>query len=146
MGLQTFLIALFEHGRAPVDSLANHPTADELRAAGEVLSQAEAAHRANFPGAAPAWNPPVGLWAAWRFYVAAQLTVQRAVPVETRMADLKAECPAPISASTCYSVDLVFQFLPDLYLLATEAAMNSRKVAGCHCRLRPPPQAPPKSR
>lgn len=118
MGLHTFLIALFEHGRAPVDSIANRPTPDELRAAGEVLSHAEADHRANFPGAAPDWNPLAGLWAARQFYLAAQLVVQRAALVETWMADLNAACPAPLSASTCYSVDLVFQFLPDLHLLA----------------------------
>jgi hypothetical protein len=129
VALPTFLIALFEHSRAPVDALASRPTSEELRAAGDVLSQVESVHRAHFPGAAPIWNAHAGLWAARQFYVAAQLVVQRAALVETWTADLTAPCPAPISASTCYSVDLVFQFLPDLHRLARRDAQDDPLLA-----------------
>jgi hypothetical protein len=129
MGLSTFLAALFEHGRTPVDSLANTLTTDELCSASEILAAAEETCRANFPGIAPSWNALAGLWAARQFYLAAQLAVQREVDIDSRSADLKAACLVPVSASSCYSVDLVFQYLPDLYLLARRAASEDPLLA-----------------
>lgn len=67
--------------------------------------------------------PPLNLdaveWAALLFFQGCQLFVCREVPEATVTAVLSRQWPGPRDSSTHYSVDLIFQFLPDLMTLAS---------------------------
>jgi hypothetical protein len=129
MNLPAFLVALFENGQTSVGSILDDITPQEFRAAEEILSQAEATHRLNFPGTAPTWDGTAGFWAARFFYRACQLAVQRDIEVESRSENFDEPCPTAPLPSTLYSVDLVFQFLPDLFLLARRSAPEDPLLA-----------------
>ena len=122
MRLPKFLSALFEHGHVGVTSIADPFTKVDQEAASEVLRAAELTRRLEFPGDPPPWNNAVGLWAAESFYAACQLAVDRRVDESAGMKMLARGCPPATAAEQHYSVDLVFQYLPDLYKLARGAA------------------------
>ena len=119
--LVPFLESLFDHGRVRVGHPDQALTEDELWQAGELLVRYEAVQRSGFPGEPPRFAFPVAIWAAKAFYRACQAATFRDLPADLLSAFLGEECPAGEPASLHYTVDLVFQFLPDLTKLAGHA-------------------------
>ena len=113
--------ALVERGEVTVERYT-----DDRPAIGEdvllLLSELDAQCRAELAGEAPEFIPKAAAWAAVQLYRACQLSVSREVPPEIVVQALSIQCPSTAGPSVCYSVDLVFRFLPDLYRLACQHA------------------------
>jgi hypothetical protein len=131
MGLASFLIALFEHGRVRVDRPAA-ATHEELASADAILRERDAAIRLEFPGEAPRYEPELALWGAERFHQACRFAVYREVPAEAIAAAFAAPCPHAEPAACHYHVDLTHRFLPDLVRLVRTAAPDD--PLGVHLR------------
>jgi len=128
MGLAAFLNALFDSGRVRVSPWGQRLLPAEAAAAAVVLAAREQVVRAEFPGDAPAYCPAAALWAAEMFHHACQLAVYRDVDADAVRQSLVIACPEDAGtaspAANHYSVDLVFQFLPDLTRMAQSAASD----------------------
>lgn len=113
-----FLQNLFDHGHVHVGHPDQSVGEGELRVAEEVLADYEVIRRQGFPGAAPPFSTQAAVWAAKSFYRACQAATFRDIPAELLPQFLCEQCPKTESSSLHYSVDLVFQYLPDLTKLA----------------------------
>src|SRR5262245_54712455 len=122
MSLQRILTALFDNGRPTVGTWPTDISSAEYQAAAEILTTTERCRALEFPGIPPPWNLLAGLWAAESFYHAGQLVVEREVNAEAATKILGQLCSPPSDASSHYSVDLVFHYLPDLHALARGVA------------------------
>lgn len=121
MSLAAFLTSLFEHGRVVVEPPAD--VGPEARqAAAEVLADVARLTTPDFPGVPPEFDEQAALWAAELFYRACQLAVYRDYGEQNIAAGLSVACPRPPLPSTHYSVDLTWQFLPDLDRLSRQAS------------------------
>lgn len=127
MSLPDFLNTLFAHGRARVGQ-PGQVSPEHLGQASALLMEFEQRAQAEFPGEPPPYLPTVGLWGAELFYRACQLAVCRDLGAENIAAALAPRCPQPLSPAVHYSVDLVWQFLPDLHRLTRQAAPNDPLV------------------
>lgn len=93
------------------------PTLADLNVSIELVQSTEIEYRKTLPADVPPVNQPALQWALTAFYRASQFLVFRELPVELLRSDLSNPCPEKQSASTSYSVDLTFRFLPDLVRL-----------------------------
>ncbi len=115
--LATFLDALFAEGRVRVAAPAKLG-ARELHAASEVLAATERLYRQALPGTPPRLEIESARWAAVMFFRACQFVAFRDLGEDQMDQAFQPDCPGDGSASTHYSVDLVFRYLPDLINLA----------------------------
>lgn len=113
--LSTFLADLTDAGLVRVDREEPGADADRDLAA---LATIDTLARQEAPGAAPALDVAVALWAAGVLYAGCAGVVHRDLDAATLRARLSHPCPAPPSPSACYSADLLLRCLPDLCLLA----------------------------
>ena len=67
---------------------------------------------------APRLVPEVATWAAERFYRACQFLVYREADADQVRAGCAVPCPAAAAPEVCYSADLIFRCLPDVFALA----------------------------
>lgn len=70
----------------------------------------------------PELSLPVARWACTLLYRACQCLAHREMGAKQVAEAFARPCPEPVSASTIYSADLFFRFLPDLVRLAEAAA------------------------
>ena len=87
-----------------------------------ILEELDVQARADLAGEPPDFIPTATAWAAIQFYRACQLSVSRDIAAEKVVQGLGIQCPGTVQPATCYSVDLIFRFLPDLYRIASRAA------------------------
>jgi hypothetical protein len=114
-----FIHSLFDHGNIQVGH-PNQPIAEaEWSQADELLVQHELIHRAEFPGEPPPFILAAAIWATRALYRACQAVTYRDLSAEAFPKLLGDACPPGEAASVHYSVDLAFQFLPDLMKLAS---------------------------
>src|SRR4051794_37877715 len=111
MSVAQFLTNLFESGKVAVLLPSSEPIIEDIT---PILQDAEKVFRQNLAGEPPEFSPTVSIWAAHLFYSACQFLVCRDIGMEAIKAEFATPCPSPHSPSTDYSVDPVFQFLPDL--------------------------------
>lgn len=123
MSVADFVSELFESGRVRIFSAAR-PTTEEIAEALPILVQIEADYRRSLPGRPPEFSLPAAEWSLHKFYRAAQFLIDRAANADTVESELAAPYEACIDASTHYSVDVMFQFLPDLARLSRAAATD----------------------
>ena len=125
MGLASFLNQLFEHGRVIVPPFDVAIEQDDVVAMRAALVEAETIWRNQIPHKAPLFDLDAAQWAATQFFHACRFVVYREEPEEAIRKKLSEPCPvSPTSggASTHYSVDVTYRFLPDLIKLATRQA------------------------
>jgi hypothetical protein len=123
MSRSQFLESLFDTGRVTFGGSEEARSDEDALRIRRILEQAEQVRRLELPGLPPDWDEGCGLWAAEQFYRACRFCVQREQDAGSMLAALAEPCPAARSvASQHYCVDLVFRYLPDLYILAREAA------------------------
>lgn len=111
--LHSFTQALW-HGDELILTSKDVPTAADVGKSLSFLSTIEVDYRKTLPLGLPPLSTSSAEWALLSFYRAAQFLVFRDLPVELLRTELTLECPDPRSASSCYSVDLTFRFLPEL--------------------------------
>ena len=129
MSLDLFLAALFDHGRVTVPAPGADEGPEELAAAGRLLDGFEADWRLEFPSTAPRWDAAAGLYAARLLYRGAQGAVFREIGAEALRAGFDLPEPEDAgSASTHYSVDVAFRFLPPLARMAAGASADDPLV------------------
>jgi hypothetical protein len=116
--IDSFLNTLFDHGRVRVGHPDQPLPKDSLHQSGLLLVQYEDIRRLAFPGEPPPFSLPAAQWAATTFYRACQAATFRDLPAELLPEFFREACPEGNLPSLHYSVDLVFQFLPDLSKLA----------------------------
>lgn len=122
------LAELWEHGRVqiPYGSLEGDSDPQRVRA---VLSEFEKCARLEFPGEPPEFDPDAAAWAAESLFQVCRLAVIRDLEVDQELQKVLATPPTPADASSHYSVDLVFRFLPDVLRLARALAEGDPLVA-----------------
>ena len=112
MTILHFTKQLLSDGRIVLES-ERAPAEHELEASLTTLIEHELLWRETLAGTVPKWDGDVGRWAIGNFYRIVQLIVYQHLEFE-RPANPVFE----MNISTCYSVDLVFRFLPNLMLQA----------------------------
>jgi hypothetical protein len=110
-----FLANLKENGRVVVDTSFGKLDPTEALPALEELDQVA---RANMAFTAPEFSESAACWAVAKLYRACQLVVCRDASEADMVQHLAGNCPEPHSPSADYSVDLVFQYLPDVMAIA----------------------------
>jgi hypothetical protein len=126
--LSEFLRCLFKDGRVRVVRPAEI-SAKERSAAGAVLAAFEREQRRELPGVAPPLCLPAAQWAAGMLYRACQFVAFRDADEEVIARALTAGCPDGDPSPVHYSVDLTFQYLPDLSRLARSTAEQDPLLA-----------------
>lgn len=111
----SFVEALFKEASANVQP-GPIPSMDEL--AWDLVRAQEQHERQRAPGTPPAFDPASAEWAFQRLYGISQLVVCREMGTDAVQDILTQPCPAPISPSAHWSVDLALRFLPDAARLA----------------------------
>jgi hypothetical protein len=128
MSLTSFLEALWEDGRvkvAPPGDVAPDDRAEAERR----LVELERIAAADLPGEPPSYDGAAAIWGAEMLYRACQFAVFRDLGRENIAAAFAEPCPGQATAAQHYSVDLTFQFLPDLHRLTRQAAPADPLVA-----------------
>jgi hypothetical protein len=126
MSALDFVTALLEAGgrvRVGPEPLA----VSELADAAMML---DAALRPSLAFEPPPLSVPAGEWAIRVLHRACQALVYREIDANAVRTGLALTCPVPPSPRTCYSVDLAFQFLPELISLARGIAEQDPLVEG----------------
>lgn len=121
MSLLRFLTGIFNDGRVRVPSFGPLPRA-ELDAAIPLLREREKEARLDMPGKPPDFDVAPALWAAERLLRACQFAVYRDLPAELIAQTFATPFPGRAKARDHYAVDLIYRFLPDLFVLARSAA------------------------
>jgi len=126
--ITNFLHDLFDHGRVRVGQ-PDHPDDDgSSRVTSQLLLSYESIRRLSFPGDPPEFSVELSAWSARLFYRACEAATFRD-PDASQLDDFLGEQPPTGNdAVRHYSVDLVFQFLPDLVKLCGHAAPGDRLV------------------
>lgn len=122
-----FLEALMTTGELIVPPFAADSAQCDARSR-TILFDRDAAIRADFGLDLPAFNSIAAEWAAVQLFQACQFLVCRDVPEATVTATLAKTCPFARDPATDYSVDLVFDFLPDLFAIAARLEPNDPLV------------------
>ena len=127
-----FLTTMAQSGRIAL----GHPEADPADLP-DLLEQdavdREAAHRLDLVSPPPPFDVPTALWASTLLYKCCQFLIYRDLGpqlVAHAFAQLppdRALCPNP---SNCYSADVAFSYLPDVYHLARGIAPGDPLVVG----------------
>jgi hypothetical protein len=118
-----FLETLFENGRVTAPDIAQL-TSEEIGAGDVALAAFEQQYRLDMPGRAPHFNPDAARWAGRKFFQACQFAVFRDIGEEVLNETLSEPFDFAMSPSSCYSVDLVFRYLPSLVKFASSAAQG----------------------
>jgi hypothetical protein len=126
MSCVTFLRGLFEEGRVRVPSHGPLSASDVAESDRE-LASFDAHYRLEFP-APPPLVIDAARWAAVAFLRACQFAVHRDLPGDLVTQVLTQPCPGKRGSGVDYSVDLVFRFLPDLFLFVRSAAEKDPQV------------------
>ncbi|MGD9127070.1 MAG: hypothetical protein PVH19_06795 [Planctomycetia bacterium] len=116
-----FLESLFDNGRVTVPDPARL-TANEIDAGGKVIAEFECQYRLDMPGEAPCFCPDAAQWAGIKFFQACQFAVFRDLGEDVLNKTLSEPLAKEMSPSVCYSVDIVFRYLPSLVKFASSAA------------------------
>jgi hypothetical protein len=126
---ECFLNDLLATGRirAAADAVASAAALESLPRA---ILRADISARLELPGNPPALSSPAAVWAGTIFYQACQYLVHREFDAATVRKGLGKPCPQSPSPSVCYSVDLVFRYLPDLLSLARGISQEDPLVEG----------------
>lgn len=128
MAFVDFLCSLFEDGRVTVPNF-DELSDEVLRSGDGVIARYEAIHRVEMPGDAPPLVDTAARWAAVRFYRACQFAVNRDADEDLLNEELGVPLNDQRTPSVHYSVDLLLQYLPDLFALARSAAEHDPLVA-----------------
>jgi hypothetical protein len=115
-------VARLARGDAVVVGLLEKPRPVADAALHEVLRDCHAAAQERLAHEAPALDLAAAEWATGQFYRACQFLVCREAPAERVMLELGAACPVARSPQADFSVDLIFQFLPELHERARRLA------------------------
>lgn len=115
-----FLSGLFKEGRIIVPPVTPLSPQD-LQSLRDVLEPYEAIHRAALVGGLPPWDPEPSVWAAAMLLRACQFAIFREYGEQELKSQLGGDEPEPNPAAH-YSVDLCFQYLPDLIGFARAAS------------------------
>lgn len=129
MSITTFLSSIFEGDPAIVPP-GSAPIHEEHASAIDVIKSIDFAARMELAATAPPLSIPAALWASERLYRACQFLVYREIEADVVRADCAISCPVAPSPSVCYSVDLVFRHLPDLFAMARGIARDDPLVEG----------------
>lgn len=124
--MREFLQSLFESGQVTVPFLVEQmPSVEEVAI---LIQDFDAAARLNLPGMAPELELDAAYWAASILMQASRFLISRDTEVSAIQSTLSAPCPSARSAKVDYSVDLFFQYLPDLYHFAKRLAPDDPLV------------------
>jgi hypothetical protein len=93
-----------------------------------LIAEKDVDSRVQYGGDLPPLSEPAAHWAAVQLFRACQFLVCRDVPENLLKQILGQPCPVGQRAETAYSVDLLFQFLPDLYTIASRLGPNDPLV------------------
>lgn len=118
---------LYANGRVRVPRRMGF-TGDELARLDSALVALDAAEREDLPGAGPLLSISAARWAALMLYRSCQGFVFRDLDAGQIEDALGRRCPEAPSPSVCWSVDLAFRFLPDLFDLARGLAESDPLV------------------
>lgn len=128
MSIEIFINELFSSGNVTVP--AYKLEVDGIERVEGVLVKYDRLCRMEFPGVAPALHVEAAIWAAKVFYRACQFAIYREIPPEAFSEELViADWVARPDASAHYSVDFVFQFLPDLFRRSKTASADDPLLA-----------------
>jgi hypothetical protein len=97
---------------------------DERADVGRFLVETEKLYRKSLPSGLPEFDSTTGVWAAEMLFRAAQFYAYRDVNAQFIQEAFESPAPPNDMASTHYSVDFCFRFLPDLHRLASHAASS----------------------
>jgi MoxR-vWA-beta-propeller ternary system domain bpX4 len=122
MRLAQFLSELFEHGHVRLDAEPPTDVADDRHATDFILAERAHAVSAVFPEPVPAFDPAAAAWAAEQFCQACRFVLFREASIDVVRNKLSRAMPPGEPAEHHFSVDLVWQFLPDLDRLTTTLA------------------------
>ncbi len=121
MKYSLFLESLFDNGRVTVPDVARL-TANEIDAGDKVLAGFERQYRLDMPGQAPHFCPNAARWAGIKFFQACQFAVFRDIGEDALDETLGEPFGKAMSPSICYSVDIVFRYLPSIVKYVSSAA------------------------
>ena len=123
MNYPLFLESLFDNGRVTVPD-APRLTAEDVDVGDKALADFERQYRLDMPGNAPRFCPDATRWAGIKLFQACQFAVFRDIGEETLNETLGEPFAEAMSPSICYSVDIVFRYLPSLLKFADSAAQR----------------------
>lgn len=121
MALSSFLRDILESSHVAV-ATDDELTRDDLRAADEVLGEADRLWRLEAPGTPPALALPAARWAAIVLFRACQAIVDRDLGMDRFAADTRARPFDVANPAVHSSVDLTFRFLPEVIAVARRIA------------------------
>jgi hypothetical protein len=122
MQLAQFLSDLFEHGHVRLDAEPPMDVDDDRHDTDFILAQRAGAVAADFPEPVPAFDPVAAAWAAEQFCQACRFVLFREASIDAVRDKLSRAMPPGEPADQHFSVDLVWQFLPDLDRLTATLA------------------------
>jgi len=125
MLLSAFLNSLLDNGQIVVSSDLEVGISDDVPAQ---LQELDRSARANLAFEAPDLDVAAATWAATVLCHGCQFLLCRDAPEQTVDKLLSVPCPVRREPATHYSVDLLFQYLPDLIALARRLAPNDPLV------------------
>jgi len=128
-GVAVLLRTIAQTGRIAVA----HPTQDPpgLRDLLEQdVAEHEAVQRLDLVHPPPAFDPVAGVWASGVLYRCCQFLVYRDIDADTVTRTLTDMLAPPRDASICYSVDVAFSYLPDVFHLARGITPGDPLVVG----------------
>ena len=121
MGILLFLSQLQESGGIVLEN-PSEPRAIDLEQCDGALLEIERLVRPTLAWEPPELSLPVARWAARMMYAISQTLVFRDIDGEALERRFARRCPGAPSPSRCYSVDLMFQYLPDVFSIARRLA------------------------
>ena len=126
MDWSVFLRGLFAEGQLLVPP-AQALNLDELAKLSEELQHYERIYREEAPIGAPPWDPEAGTWAGAMLLRSTQFLIFRTYGPDFLKAQLEGDAPCS-GPSAHYSIDLCFQYLPDVAAYARSASPDDPLV------------------
>ena len=117
MSIASFLTAIRDGSPVTVPSPAPAER-PEREAVTDIIEMMDFAARTELAFVAPRLVLEVAIWAAERLYHACQFLVYREADADQVRAGCAVSCPAAAAPDVCYSADLIFRYLPDVFALA----------------------------
>lgn len=121
MGISLFLSQLQDRGNIVLEE-PSEPRGSDLERCDGALLEIERIVRPTLAGESPELSLPAARWAAGILYGISQALAFRDIDDEALARLFARPCPAAPSPSRCYSVDLTFQYLPDVFAIAEKSA------------------------
>jgi len=129
MVLRAFLSELRESGSVVLAG-PDMPAADDVRQCEQPLCEMDALARLELAHTPPPLDVKAAAWAATMLYRCCQFLAFRDIPAGEVEPTLAGDCPHALTPSVVYSVDLLFQYLPDCFRLARGLAQDDPLVEG----------------